>query len=236
MDSQARIRKIIEETNCSFDVARAADDEASGDLERAIQIAREKGNVLYSGGRSGLYVEEPPSKKHITQFKNGILIGEGAGGKFYDFSVDDNIRLKHMLEEKTFDASLLGMDGETAEVAYTERLDEEYRDPRAASGDSGGDAFVGEGRRLGSGRREELDIDIPEMLEIAPDGDALFKVMVGNRRVTVRMFRDQTVRDFFDSMERYCSHGLVLSSNDKEIPPTHKISEVANKLVFLSRR
>lgn len=233
MDSQTQIRKIIEETNCSFDVAKAAYKESNGDLDQAIRIARKKGNVLYSGGKSGLYVEEPAGKKHITQFRNGVLVDS----KFYDFSVDDNIRLKHMLEEKTFDASLLGSNGDTAEVIYTEDLDKEYKDTSANASEPRNEvAFVGEGKQLGGSRRELSDVGIPDVLEVVKDGDALFKVMVGNKRITVRMNKSQRVGDFFDFMERYCSVGLVLSSNDKEIPPSHEIGEIANKLVFLTKR
>lgn len=233
MDTQTRIRKIIEETNCSFDVAKAADQESNGNLELAIQIARKKGNVLYSGGKSGLYVESPSSKKHITQFKNGILVDD----KFYDFSVDNNIRLKQMLEKGTFDAELLGSQGDTAEVVYTEKLDEEYsscsvRRPEPASGTS----FVGEGKQLGGSSKEVLSADVPDTLEIAKDGDTLFKVMVGNRRVTVRTFGHQSIRDFLGHIEKYCGPGLVVYSNEHEVPPAHMVSEIANKLVFLTRR
>lgn len=232
MDTQTRIRKIMEETGCSFDVARAADEECGGSLEKAVQIARRKGNVLYSGGKSGLYVEEPSPKKHITQFKNGILVED----RFYDFSVDDNARLKHMLEEKTFDASLLGSNSDTAEVIYTERLDEEYSLSAEPSKPSHEESFVGEGRRLGDVRREVANTDIPEMLEIRKDGDTLFKVMVGSRRATVRMLGTQSIGEFLTFMERHCGSGLVLLSNEKEVSPRSKVSEVANKLVLLKKR
>lgn len=231
MDREARVRKIVEEAGCSEDVARRAEQEAHGDLEKAVRIARKKGNVVYSGGKSGLYVEEGPAKKSITQYKNGILVED----KFYDFSVDNNIRFKAMLEERTFDASLLGLDGETAEVMYTEKLDEEYGEA-AKTRPEKGPSFVGEGRRLGDSQREIQSSEVPDMLEIAKDGDVLFKVMIGSKRVTVRMVSSQTVGDFFDFMEKYYDFGLILSSNGREVPPSHSVHEIANKLVFLSKR
>nr|AGE96333.1 hypothetical protein ECU09_1820 [Encephalitozoon cuniculi] len=232
MDSEARIKKIMEATGCSHDVARKAENESQGNLDLAIKIAGRKGNVLYSGGKSGLYVEERPSRKSITQYKNGILVED----EFYDFSVDDNIRLREMLEKKTFDASLLGLHGDTAEVIYTEKPDEEYRENSKAPEAKARPSFVGEGRRLGDSSREIPHVNIPDMLEIAKDGNVLFKVMIGSKRVTVRMLRSQTVGDFFDYIERYYDFGLVLSSNGKEIPPSHSVEEISNKLVLLSRR
>ncbi|WEL37931.1 hypothetical protein PFJ87_01g01860 [Encephalitozoon hellem] len=232
MDLDARIKKIMEEAGCSYDLAKKADQEAQGNLHAAIEMAKKKGNVLYSGGRSGLYVEESPQRKSITQYKNGILVEN----KFYDFSVNDNIRLKEMLEKGTFDASLLGLHGDTAEVIYTEKLEEEYKEETKAPKIDTKSAFVGEGRRIGRSNRDIPHANIEDTLEIAKDGDVLFKVMIGSKRVTVKMLRSQTIGDFFDYMERYYDFGLVLSTNGKEVPPSHSVEEIANKLVLLSRR
>jgi len=154
MDHDEQVRMITEEAKCSYNVAKSAYAEANGDIERAVSIAKKKGNVVYSGGSSGLYVEEKPSGKSITQYKNGVLVNN----KFYDFSIDDNIRLKQMLTEGAFDASLLNAQGDTAEVIYQERLNEEYCEPRKEASAVGterkpGSSFVGEGRRLGSSKK-----------------------------------------------------------------------------------
>lgn len=232
MDLEGRIKKIMEEARCSYDAAKKADRESQGNLDVAIEMAKKKGNVLYSGGKSGLYVEENPQRKSITQYKNGILVED----KFYDFSVNDNIRLKNMLEKGTFDASLLGLHGDTAEVAYTEKLEEEYKEESKAPETDPKAAFVGEGRQLGSSNRDIPHTNIEDVLEIAKDGDVLFKVMIGSKRVTVKMLRSQTIGDFFNYMERYYDFGLVLSTNGKEVPPSHSVEEIGNKLVLLSRR
>ncbi|AFN83800.1 hypothetical protein EROM_091850 [Encephalitozoon romaleae SJ-2008] len=232
MNLEARIKKIMEEARCSYDAAKKADQESHGNLDVAIETAKKKGNVLYSGGKSGLYVEENPQRKSITQYKNGILVED----KFYDFSVNDNIRLKNMLEKGTFDASLLGLHGDTAEVAYTEKLEEEYKEESKAHETDPKAAFIGEGRQLGNSNRDIPHTNIEDILEIARDGDVLFKVMIGSKRVKVKMLRSQTIGDFFNYMERYYDFGLVLSSNGKEIPPSHSVEEIANKLVLLSRR
>ncbi|ADM12313.2 uncharacterized protein Eint_091860 [Encephalitozoon intestinalis ATCC 50506] len=232
MNSEARIKKIMEETGCSLEVAKKAEQESQGNLNAAIEMAKKKGNVLYSGGNSGLYVEENPSRKSITQYKNGILVED----KFYDFSVDNNIRLKDMLEKGTFDASLLVLEGDTAEVIYSERLDEEYKEKKPQEPSKVTASFVGEGRQIGNSSRDIPCNNIEDTLEIVHDGDTVFKVMIGSKRVTVKMHKFQTVGDFFDYMERYYDFGLVLSTNGKEIPPSHSVEEISNKLVLLSRR
>ncbi|KAM0672711.1 hypothetical protein CWI42_110270 [Ordospora colligata] len=154
MGHDEQVRMIAEEVKCSYDVARNAYVEANGDIERAVQIAKKKGNVLYSGGNSGLYVEEKPSGRTITQYKNGVLVNN----KFYNFSIDNNIRLKQMLSDGEFDASLLNAQGDTAEVIYQERLNEEYCElPKNASVTGmerkPGSSFIGEGRRLGNSKK-----------------------------------------------------------------------------------
>lgn len=230
MDTQTRIRKIIEETNCSFDVARAANEEAGGDLDAAIIIARKKGNLLFTGGVSGTYVEEPARKKHITEFSNGVLVED----RFYDFSKDSNIELKQMLAEKTFDASILGVEGESAEVIYTDKTGEEYREPRAEK-PRAGSSFVGEGRTLG-GARSTVDADVPDTLDIAKDGDVVFKAMVGHKHVTVRMHGTQTIHDFLEFMKRFSSSAMAASCGEREMHGDDSIGEVANKLVFLKKQ
>jgi hypothetical protein len=229
MDFQTRIRKIIESTNCSYDVAQAADEEASGDLPKAMEIARRKMNLLFAGGRSGQYMRETEPRKHVTQYKNGILVED----KFYDFSVDDNMRLKKMLEKKTFDASILGEEGETAEVIYSEKLDEEYNIPGSSPKAKRSD-FVGVGKKLGKSRC--LDIDIPDTIALAEDGDAIFKVIVGNRRTTVKMQGTRPVGEFLEYMRRYCNEDLKLMMNDAEVLPDCQASVLANETAVLGKR
>jgi hypothetical protein len=229
MDPQTRIRKIMESTNCSYDIAQAADEEAGGDLPRATEIAKKKMNLLFAGGRSGQYMREREPRKHITQYKNGILVED----KFYDFSADNNIRLKKMLEKKTFDASILGEDGETTEVIYSEKLDEEYSAPDASprvrrSG------FVGVGKKLG--RSKCLEADVPEEMVLAEDGDVLFRAMVGSRKATVRMRKTQTVRDFLAHMRRYCSGELRLTMDGLDISGDREAGTLANETVILSKK
>ena len=115
MEQQSRIQKIIAKTNCSYNHALEADNESKGNLDLAFEIAKKKSNELYvGGGSSGLAVESGDIKNEIVGYKNGLLVNN----KFYDYSENDNMRLKKMLEKNEFDANILGVNDSRAEVVY----------------------------------------------------------------------------------------------------------------------
>ncbi|EOB12822.1 hypothetical protein NBO_362g0007 [Nosema bombycis CQ1] len=196
MEEKRRIRKIMESTNCTYDQAKNADRDSKGNVEEAIQLVNKKGNEYYvGGGSSGLAVDSGPKQDVITGYSNGLLVNN----KFYDYSDPNNLRLKEMLANNEFDRDILGHSeaDEKVEVIYKDFTNQEYKDQKEKEIKKNYD----NNKKHTLNFNDNLEIDCPDDLILDEPGDIIFKVMIGNKRVTVKMNKNMNVNDFYEKMK-----------------------------------
>ncbi|TBU03755.1 hypothetical protein CWI37_0239p0030 [Hamiltosporidium tvaerminnensis] len=217
------VRKVQEATKCTKEVAEKALLESKNDAEKAITaIKKKKGNDLYVGGyRSGLMVEGGDKKKikTITVYKNGILVED----VFYDYKKKENRDLKKMLDNREFDRNILGEDGETAEVVFNDRENEEYKVKV--------EHFTGTSHTL-SGKKEK-EIECPDSIIVDEDGDVFFKVLLSGRRIKIQISSKKTVNDFIIYMKKYTEKEYELYDSETLVERKSEISSVKNSLVTM---
>ncbi|KAF9764588.1 hypothetical protein NGRA_0435 [Nosema granulosis] len=232
MDSKKRIRKIIERTNCTYDQAVEADKACGGNVEEAISILNKKGNELYvGGGSSGLAVDSGPKKDTIVGYKNGLLVNN----KFYDYSDPNNLRLKEMLKNNEFDREILEHNSENdeAEVIYKDATNETYKEetkketPRKTYENN---------KKHSLNFEEDLKIDCPDELILSEEKDVIFKVMIGNKRVTVKMSNSNSVQDFYREMKKYSQKEVILVKRGTPVDDKSVAMDLKNSMFMLYER
>lgn len=231
MEEKRRIRKIIERTNCTYDQALKADKACGGNVEDAVEMVNKKGNELYvGGGSSGLAVDSGPKQNTIVGYKNGLLVNE----KFYDYSDPNNLRLKEMLKNNEFDRDLLetSSNNDEAEVTYKDCTSEEYNKKETATKKKSYD----ENKKHVLNFEESLDINCPEEIQLAEDGEILFKVMIGSKRVTVRMSRAMTVQDFYKEIKKYSPRNVILVKRGTPVDDKSSADDLKKNMFVLQER
>ncbi|KAK6090486.1 hypothetical protein P3W45_000583 [Vairimorpha bombi] len=225
MDQKSRIRKIMAKTNCSYDQALEADTKSNGNIDQAYDLANKMSNELYvGGGSSGLAVDSRPTQNVITSYKNGLLVN----GKFYDYSVNSNIRLKKMLENNEFDADVLGVDDTRAEVVFKDQEKEMYKEESEKAEEKTKTYDASKKHVLKFGK--PLNISCPDQIIMDEDGNIKFKILVDTQRIIVKMNNKMKIDDFYKEFKKYTDKNVVLVKGDKKIDPNDDISVLKQTL------
>lgn len=246
MEEKRRIRKIIERTNCTYDQALMADKACGGNIEEAVEMiskngnemisrkgnemSSKKGNELYvGGGSSGLAVDSGPRQNTIVGYRNGLLVNE----KFYDYSDPNNLRLKEMLKNNEFDRELLETSStkEEAEVIYKDCTSEDYNKkentPKKKSYD--------ENKKHVLNFENDFEINCPDEIQLG-DGEIIFKVMIGNKRVTVKMSKNMSVEDFYSELKKYTPRNVILVKRGNPVDDKSSADNLKNSMFVLQER
>lgn len=225
MEQQSRIQKIIAKTNCSYNHALEADNESKGNLDLAYEIAKKKSNELYvGGGSSGLAVESGDIKNEIVGYKNGLLVNN----KFYDYSENDNMRLKKMLEKNEFDANILGVNDSRAEVVYKNCEDEMYQNKEKKK-----EKTWDESKKHVLNFDSKIEISCPDEIIMDKDGDITFKIFVDGRRIPVVMNNNMKVADLYHELKKYTKKNIVLMKGNKKVEFSDDITSLKRNMLIM---
>ncbi|WUR03013.1 Ubx domain-containing protein [Vairimorpha necatrix] len=224
MDQQSRIRKIMSMTNCSYDQALESDKESKGNLNLAIEMAKKKSTELYVGGGSSGLAVESSKKNEIVSYKNGLLVNN----KFYDYSEDDNLRLKKMLENNEFDAGVLGVHDDKAEVIFRNCENEEYQKEEEIK-----PRTYEDNKKHVLSFDSNLEVSCPDEIVMDENGEVKFKFLVSGRRVSVFMNEKMKISDFYEELKKYTSKNVVLTKGDRKINPTDDVNILKRNMFIL---
>ncbi|KAF7684281.1 hypothetical protein TCON_0534 [Astathelohania contejeani] len=222
MYDEQKINEIVKRTGCTRANALEACKKYNGDMEKIIfSLSNHDSNTLYVGGKSGQCVDAGPKRKKIILYKDGMLVMD----RFYNYSKPENKKLKQMLDNKEFDRSILGDDGDYAEVEVVNKEKECYENKVTEDV-----SHVGQGHVLGY---EGIDVLFPSMMIVDEDGDILFKILINGKRGTVKIKSGRTISDFLKYFKKYSTREFRIFNNGQLVDERCNVDVIKSTMVVL---
>lgn len=150
-------------------------------------------------------------RRTLVLYKNGVLIGN----KFVRYATRKGERLREMLRHRKIYADLVEESGEYVDVIITER-NEEY------------EAKCSEVPKIVG--QSNIQTKLPDEIIVDEDGD-VFKILVGGRRVTVKMNGKRRMGDLSAILKGFVEGDVVLFSGCEAVSDEDVAEKVKRSLV-----